>query len=395
VGVEGSNPFCSTKIPFGACIPERIMRARIVLLLASVLVAFAIAELAVRSLAPQQVVAGEHYLRGDDELGWTLLPDYRGRFTNLVDFDTEVRTNSLGLRGPRLSGQRPAVLGLGDSFMFGHGVGEDESFLAVAAQRLGAEAVNAGVPGYDLCQAVDLGARHLPALAVDAIVIAAFGANDEIDVTYGRGRIEVRFGHAVEPGSKFDPSSPRRRISHFVYRHSHLTRMLRHSPVTEAISRWLGRGESIHRRMAQDLLIPYQVPVSPAVVRGGEMTRACLARLSALARSREIPVLGLLVPDVLEIDPESRQRTMRLANRAHLELDLEAPRRRLTKIFGEVGIPLVDPTAALQSASAADRLYFTQDRHFTTAGNRIVGELLATALAPLLEKSTAMATIAP
>lgn len=371
------------------------MRARILLLLSSVLVAFAIGELAVRLLAPQQVVAGEHYLRGDEELGWTLQPDYRGRFTNLVDFDVEIRTNSLGLRGPRLTGRRPAVLGLGDSFMFGHGVGEGESFLAVAARRLGAEPVNAGVPGYDLCQAVDLGERLLPDLAVDAIVIAAFSANDEVDVTYGRDRIEVRFGYAVEPGSKFDPASPRRRATHFVYRNSHLTRMARHSPAIEAISRWIGRGESIHRRMAQELLVAYQVPVSPTVVRGGEMTRDCLDKLSTLARSRDVPVLGLLLPDVLEIDSESRSRTLRLADRLHLDLDLEAPRQRLTKIFGEAGIPTLDVTAALRSApAAAGRLYFTQDRHFTPSGSRIVGELLAEALASRFEPAADTAALA-
>src|SRR5262245_61065820 len=67
-----------------------------------------------------------------------------------------LRTNSLGLRGAReYAREKPAgtfrVIGLGDSNLFGWGVGEGEPYLQRLEQRLGPEfeALNFGVAGYN------------------------------------------------------------------------------------------------------------------------------------------------------------------------------------------------------------------------------------------------------
>jgi len=359
---------------------------KILLVLVSLVVALGAAELAVRWLAPQQEVEGERFLQSDDQLGWTLAPGYHGRFTNLVDFDIGIDINSLGLRGGELTERRPELLGLGDSFMFGHGVEAEESFLAVAAALLGAQPVDAGVPGYDLCQAADLGDRLLDRVAPAAIVIAACLANDELDETRGRRRIEVRYGFALEPGSHFDPASPARRLRHAVYRHSHLVRLIRFSPLTEAVSRWLGRGESIDRRIVRDLLAAYEVPELPEIARGDAESETCLARLAEHARERRIPLVGVLIPDALEIDPAALERTRRAAGEQGIALDPLGPRRRLGAIFRRVGIAVVDPSRPLRAAVAGgQRPWFSQDRHFTPLGHRVVGEQLADALARALD----------
>lgn len=93
-------------------------------------------------------------------------------------------TNSLGMRGPEIApGKGPQerrVLFLGDSYAFGWGVGDDETFPSVLQKDLsGAFAergevivcINAGIPGYNTVQELDEVVRHSPRLQPDLVVL--------------------------------------------------------------------------------------------------------------------------------------------------------------------------------------------------------------------------------
>lgn len=69
--------------------------------------------------------------------------------------DTSYGTNSQGFRNVREIGQktRPRVLAVGDSWVFGKGVGPTETWPAQLEQATGYEVVNAGCPGYCAYQA--------------------------------------------------------------------------------------------------------------------------------------------------------------------------------------------------------------------------------------------------
>lgn len=94
-------------------------------------------------------------------LGFLLEPNTRWRQVT-QDFDVEVVTNSLGLRGPEVSVPKPRdryrVLVLGDSFTFGWGIALDEVWHSRMARELQAqdarplEIVGAGVPGWSPLQ---------------------------------------------------------------------------------------------------------------------------------------------------------------------------------------------------------------------------------------------------
>ncbi len=97
-------------------------------------------------------------------------------------------TNGQGFRGPEvLSSKRPGtyrIVGIGDSFMFGQGVNDEQPYLAVLAELLARarperswEVVNTAVPGYNTAMEVEtLEAKGL-AYAPDLVVID-FVAND-------------------------------------------------------------------------------------------------------------------------------------------------------------------------------------------------------------------------
>ncbi|MDD2806752.1 MAG: SGNH/GDSL hydrolase family protein, partial [Elusimicrobiales bacterium] len=90
----------------------------------------------------------------DQRLGWRMAADWHGRHRH-YDFDVRYSTNPFGLRGAwprREAGKRRYAL-LGDSFTFGLGVDDGETFAARLNQETpGAVFLNIGLAGYSTDQ---------------------------------------------------------------------------------------------------------------------------------------------------------------------------------------------------------------------------------------------------
>lgn len=159
-----------------------------ILALASGLALVAV-EVVLRLLRPEvsyayvpQAIYISHF-RPSSVLPFELKPNIRSRFS-MLEFDTTVITNSLGLRSPELDKSRPRLLVMGDSFTFGFGVENDESFCAVAEKSLEGRlaVVNAGfADGFSPdCYALWL-KLHKAEIEPKAILICFF-QNDYSDV---------------------------------------------------------------------------------------------------------------------------------------------------------------------------------------------------------------------
>lgn len=96
-----------------------------------------------------------------------------------------VKTNAFGFRGPAVKMKKPGglyrILGIGDSFMFGYGVENDEPYLALLEDRLRrrfpgerVEVINTAVPGYNTSMEVaslrTRGVRFKPDLVLLEVV---------------------------------------------------------------------------------------------------------------------------------------------------------------------------------------------------------------------------------
>jgi lysophospholipase L1-like esterase len=152
--------------------------------LLSFLVAFAVAEVAVRLISPQEV--GPVRFACDPDLGEIPVPGQQGERRSPGIFTFRYSNNSLGWRGRREYRQeKPTdyrVLFLGDSFTYGLGVNDDQTFAALVekglrADRVSVEVMNAGCPGrgtdYELKSFQTVGRKFHPDL-----VVVGFLAND-------------------------------------------------------------------------------------------------------------------------------------------------------------------------------------------------------------------------
>jgi hypothetical protein len=102
---------------------------------------------------PRRVEGEYHAL--DDRLGWSLKPEGRARVIRDGVYDVEYTIDAAGRRRtvPQFDVGRTLMV-LGDSFAFGWGVNDDETFSSRMAAQLGtaARVVNAGVEGHGLTQ---------------------------------------------------------------------------------------------------------------------------------------------------------------------------------------------------------------------------------------------------
>ena len=121
----------------------------------------------------------------DSQLGWRMAPEWRGRPQH-YDFDVRYATTGLGLRGAwpkRMKGKRRYAL-LGDSFTFGLGVNDTETFVARLNQEIPTAAfLNIGLTGYSTDQEYLYLKDRLALWQADEVWLIVYLANDLFDNT--------------------------------------------------------------------------------------------------------------------------------------------------------------------------------------------------------------------
>jgi lysophospholipase L1-like esterase len=162
---------------------------KILAVLLSLIIAFGIAEIAVRTLAPHQVSPVWYLV--DPQFGEIPTPGQRGRKIFPGAYDHTYTNNSMGFRGrkeyrfPKTTDFR--ILFLGDSFTYGLGVNDDQTFPFLVEQqllqdRLSVEVINAGNNGkgtdYELRFFQVRGAKFNPDLTVVCFFCNDFADNE-------------------------------------------------------------------------------------------------------------------------------------------------------------------------------------------------------------------------
>jgi len=157
--------------------------------LASLVSALILSEILLRIIQPTigdayrpQAITMSHF-RASSYLPFELRPNNHSRF-RMLEFDTTVSTNSRGLRDDEIDFSRPRILCLGDSFTFGFGVENNESFCAILERLFDRqyEFVNAGFA--DGCSPDSYAlwlAKHGPTIDPQLIIVGLY-QNDYADV---------------------------------------------------------------------------------------------------------------------------------------------------------------------------------------------------------------------
>jgi lysophospholipase L1-like esterase len=374
---------------------------RIFLAVAAAAVALSLAELLIRVVAPQPVRffdPNPYVADGDGAVRFR--PGYRGTLTNRTEFTTRVTINSLGLRGPEPSPPGTGdcrLLAIGDSQTFGAGVEDDEAFIEVAAAELRREGteltvLNGGIPGLGVPQEIRWLERHGTALTPDVVVLGIFVGNDLLEATREWSSWDVVEGRLIPVGSQS-------KLKDWLFFHSHLYALLKNRiPIglQSAVRARLGLPEPWTVRQMRAAASLYEAETNALAQEAMTATGEALDRFAELARERAFAPLALVIPDLIQLDPQRWADLARQLDLPPASHDLARPNRLLLEQLAGRGIPALDLLPSFRTAQAEGAsLYFPIDRHLTVAGQRLAADGLVRLLHDTGTASACTASTAP
>jgi hypothetical protein len=384
------------------------------LLSVSTLAALAVVEGVVR-------VAGygsDQLLRDDSVLGVRFIESKRG-LSQGTCYRANVTINRQGWRTPDFTQMKSdgvyRVLVLGDSFMAGMQVNDDELFSSVLQQRLNkagvgkrAEVITFGVPSWGTDQQYLALRQYGLRLNPDLVIVAFYAQNDvaETDLllrsatnTYPKPFFDLREGRLIE--LPFVDSTPMpirvgRRVAAdlrvypmvrdalltFPLAHRALFRLgivgvvpqRRDSPEPDNASLWQWP-DRWRRQIGVFELRPWA-----DWARAWAISEELLNRMNAEATSTGARFLLLGVASPIEVMPQ--EILSGLIGQKMNDFDADQPSRRLTEISARRGIDFVSMVPAFRqrignSTATFEELFLRCDGHWTAKGHELAAALVA------------------
>jgi hypothetical protein len=341
--------------------------------LLSLLVAFAVAEVAVRYFSPQEV--GPVRFACLPELGHIPVPGQQGerRFPGVFAF--RYSNNSLGWRGRREYQEKKQtdyrVLFLGDSFTYGLGVNDDQTFAAqiekgLRADRLSVEVMNAGAPGkgtdYALKCFQTVGRKFHPDLTV-----LGFFCNDFQDNARGEYYNIGRRGELQVKPLNCNRGTIKTLIDHmpaynWLISWSQAANLVKQAGV-EALINW---GRKSGPDATNGLVVAYEQRASGhATAANKPLTRTYVEQLHAAVKRAGGELMICYIPMSQEVLDYRRTRT------------ISADERAIQRLAADNGMTLWSLTPLLaHSGQSIQRLYY-QEGHWTAAAHAMAAQSLS------------------
>jgi len=334
--------------------------------------------------------------KDSDVLPYRLRENYQGRLAT-TEFDTRIRINSLGYRGKEFTrdkGGALRILTIGDSFTFGWGVNDDETYAAhierLLAERLPGRQVEVINGGFAACYSPDTYYLYLKneglALQPDAIVVGVFVGNDldspaafenewiETDEDGLPSRIRNVNSHVV--GNRLLPRNVPVR-----YRTPLLSRLHVYQGLFDIwwelaprLKAWLP-GVAITVYAAQPATsseegVPYiyRQTYEDRTERVFKRVFSVFAGMHRLATSAGIPLYFAIIPAHVQLVPTAYQ---------DVPVDIGKPQRLLGEFFDSQGIKWVDLRPWFQQRAQGRDVYFPLDGHWNAVGHQLAAERIA------------------
>jgi len=385
----------------------RGMAQRTCLIVASLLLTLAGLELGFRWFRWHRLTLGE---REDHPIYHHRLKPNWTFHQHAPDFDTIATTNNLGLRGPTDYGDKPPgvtrLLMLGDSFTFGVGVNDPETFCALLQQALrphqpDLEVINAGLGGCSpLLEYLALRDVYLP-LAPDAVILW-FDFNDlQDDFFYERNVRMDEHGHilACDPNyfhGRFNWGwYVRERSALLKYCYNKFVRTYQKMKIL-GVSGYLSaklRGERAKAAIAKlqgtqrhqtdplnydALLMIRNREHLPEIRKHWEQTGRNLLMIRDLLRERGIPFVLAIYPYGVQVGPDQwGQGRKAFGFEPGVTYDDPFPFEFIEAFAKTHAIPLINTYPAFLAARDR-RLFHDWDGHFAPEGHQVIASYLRT-----------------
>jgi hypothetical protein len=321
--------------------------------------------------------------RYDERLGWMTTPFWRGKHRH-ADYEVEYRTDALGFRADTsCEDGRPVALVAGDSFTFGYGVRDDETFVhhLSCEGATGLCFLNRAVPGFSTDQQVLLLEQELPKARPARVLLVVCLVNDLFDNLsefplqgeHAKPYFELAAGGGLALRNVPVPhtvKTPERAAAD-------VARLFAEAPGSEPSPLEAALLRSATYRHLKTGIFPGGLSEEQMAVRFGSALRlfdAILGRLSAACAKQKAELSVVLLPG----------RSLVMSDRSPPARCQDYLRKTLLSSAREKGWTAIDVAGALRALEAGQRtgLFYPRDGHLTAEGHRVVAELVAAALPP-------------
>ena len=319
------------------------------------------------------------------------IPSFSFRYTRR-GFSNRVSFNALGLRGPEVAPEKragvPRILFLGDSFVEGKQVADDEVLSAVM-ERLAAgaghpvEVINAGVDGYGTGEEVILWRELAGDLRPD-IVLLGFYPNDVRDNVDGDVVVD-------DPGEPIRVRKPKVKRLSLAYRARKLLASRSHFYMLAKLGmEELAGAEEEPRRPdpnqeayrdtgasrpleAEEVFAKRKIP---AVARGWTMALALIADLKRGVEASGGRFAVVMFPTRFQVDDALWDEHCSKSGFDPARFDLRRPQA----IFGDwtkrFDVVVLDLLAEFRARNSRNSFYHDVEAHFNPAGHALAAQLI-------------------
>lgn len=346
------------------------------------------------------------------------------------EFDYEFRTNSLGFRGPEIPFERTKsdvrrILVVGDSFVAGHGVSEDDLFTAKWQRQLNAdrgagsqtEVINLGRTGTstwgELRLFESIGRRFTP----DVVVLCVYLGNDlaeiveeqtpEDDTNWSPPGLVRSLAYHVAPNAYLELAMRRQAAQLEEQSKARTDEELLADVLAAARSRGMDEGDARRRfeslpadvlesardgmfarhRLLQACADPDRTvrsldPDAPTSARSWHRMEDALDRFRAAVQSARAELRLVVIPSALQVSDEAQafDRRIGMAVRSSWLNESCGTQQAVAGWAVRNHVPLLDLTDALRRSEGP--CYFVRDGHFNPTGHSVTAHELARWLSP-------------
>ena len=384
-------------------IPNRIIAASL-MVLAGLLFSLLMMEGVLRALGPdwlrmrmREINAGQK-VYFDSDADWPLECSETGtgcfRFTPGSEFRVVTREyrhsvviDEHGGRATNasISDDVPAVPFLGDSFTFGIGVEDTETFVSLLDHGSFPDFLNLGIPGNALPQHIDIAERrHMELGSPPLFLFAFFLGNDFQNL--------VESGHIMDVNASSESSDlPKETYPTLTSRFDLLERInsyVLHDSVLRRIYlvQWVRHKVLLLvNRASADLMDPIFLIMRKDRSYMNDaryFLEQEILRLIGTARKLQFDIAFVILPDRHQVNSDLLEVKSTYYGVSLKQIDTRLPNRTLTDMLDTHGVPYVDITECMADQDDVQALYYSVDNHFTARGHKAA----AACMSPGLEK---------
>jgi hypothetical protein len=247
---------------------------------------------------------------------------------------------------------------IGDSFTFGVGVNNGETFIDLLQSSFRFRLLNLGVPGSAFPeQRLLLESRHSELGHPDLYLQFFFLGNDFADIVDTEAHAEGILQQWLREVNAYVSKGSLRHVYSLQFAKRAImqaTQDKRKNPIFDMMS---SKSELYHQRVRVAL-------------------RAELEAWKTLSQKHNFRMLVVFVPDLYQVNSGRRARQAAYYGMRLSDLDPLLPNRILTESLLDYGFSFIDPTQDFAAMLDVDELYYVNDNHFTAKGHMRFAETI-------------------